>query len=129
MDEPQILENTERTCPRCNGSGRVIVGNFERIVDTVCRVYNVTTEQLQSRERTSHVAEARIVAFYLIRKSTVQQRYGDTVSTSFPTIGQYFNRDHTTVIHGCNVVARRMEAAPLYRGTIEKMRAGLGGGA
>lgn len=59
------------------------------VVELVAREFGVTAEDMFSRNKTSKVVLARQVAIYLLRE------YG----LSFPQIGNFFERDHTTAVH------------------------------
>ena len=68
----------------------------ERINQVVCKILNVTTDQLLSTSRERNIALARQISFYL---------YKTELELSFPLIGRMFGgRDHTTVMHGVNKV-------------------------
>jgi chromosomal replication initiator protein len=49
---------------------------------------------------------------YLCRKLT---------DNSFPTIGEHFERDHSTVIHAYNLIARRVSHDSAFRISIDKI--------
>ena len=53
---------------------------------------------------------------YLCRKIT---------SNSFPSIGEHFGRDHSTVIHAFNLIERRVNNDSAFRFSIEKIERGL----
>ena len=53
---------------------------------------------------------------YLCRKLT---------DSSFPTIGESFGRDHSTVIHACNLIARRVANDSAFRISLDKIAHGL----
>jgi hypothetical protein len=40
---------------------------------------------------------------------------------SFPAIGAGFDRDHSTVIHACNLIARRINKDAAFGGLIQKI--------
>jgi chromosomal replication initiator protein len=67
---------------------------------------------LKSKKRTQHIAFCRQVAMYLARKLT---------DSSFPVIGEHFGRDHSTVIHAYNLIARRISNDSAFRMSIEKI--------
>jgi hypothetical protein len=52
------------------------------------------------------------MAMYLCRKKT---------DSSFPPIGEAFGRDHSTVIHAHNLIARRSANDSAFRFSIEKI--------
>jgi chromosomal replication initiator protein len=53
---------------------------------------------------------------YLCRKMT---------ASSFPSIGEQFGRDHSTVIHAFNLVEHRATNDPAFRRLMEEMERGL----
>jgi chromosomal replication initiator protein len=55
---------------------------------------------------------------YLCRKLT---------ESSFPTIGEGFGRDHSTVIHAHNLILRRVSSDSAFRMSIEKIERDLKG--
>lgn len=64
---------------------------IDKIIDYVCKIYNMQYDDIIGKKRPKNIAMARQVAMYLCRKIT---------DASLPKIGQAFGgRDHTTVIH------------------------------
>jgi len=86
--------------------------DVESIQRTVSDSFHVRLADLKSKKRTQHIAFCRQVAMYLCRKLT---------DSSFPVIGDYFDRDHSTVIHAYNLIARRMSSDSAFRMSIEKI--------
>jgi chromosomal replication initiator protein len=73
----------------------------ESILDAVAGHFNLTRDQLSSRDRSRLVALPRQVAMYLIREET---------QASLPQIGTALGgRDHTTVMYGCEKIADLLE--------------------
>ena len=70
------------------------------ILDKVCGHFNVTTEQVNSKSRKREFVLARQVSMYLVSKYTKMpaSRIGKLVG----------NRDHSTVLHSCSQVERRI---------------------
>jgi chromosomal replication initiator protein len=89
---------------------------IEAIQRVVSDSFHIHLTDLKSKKRTQHVAFCRQVAMYLCRKIT---------SNSFPSIGEHFGRDHSTVIHAVNLVARRVNNDAAFRLLIEKIERGL----
>jgi len=83
------------------------------IVDAVCAAFRVTHDEIVSRRRGQHVALARQVAIYLIREIT---------DYSFPRIGEYFGRDHSTAIHSYTRISRRVAAETPFRALLKKLK-------
>jgi chromosomal replication initiator protein len=86
--------------------------DVESIQRTVSDSFHVRLADLKSKKRTQHIAFCRQVAMYLSRKLT---------DSSFPCIGEAFGRDHSTVIHAYNLIARRMSNDSAFRMSIEKI--------
>jgi chromosomal replication initiator protein len=86
--------------------------DIESIQRTVADYFHVRLADLKSKKRTQHIAFCRQVAMYLCRKLT---------DSSFPCIGEAFVRDHSTVIHAYNLIARRMSNDSAFRMSIEKI--------
>lgn len=68
---------------------------LERIAARVAEHYRVPVKALRGPSRVRNVARARQVAMSVARAA----------GFSFPQIGGYFGRDHTTVMHSCARVA------------------------
>jgi chromosomal replication initiator protein len=86
--------------------------DVESIQRTVSDSFHVRLADLKSKKRTQHIAFCRQVAMYLARKLT---------DSSFPVIGEHFGRDHSTVIHAYNLIARRISNDSAFRMSIEKI--------
>ncbi len=71
------------------------------IMQTVADYYSITVNDLIRQTRRREITVPRQIAMYLTREMT---------NLSLPQIGQVFgNRDHTTVLHGCNQVAANIK--------------------
>ncbi len=67
------------------------------IMQTVADYYSITVNDLIRQTRRREITVPRQIAMYLTR---------DMTNLSLPQIGQVFgNRDHTTVLHGCDKIA------------------------
>ena len=67
------------------------------IMQTVADYYSITVSDLTSTTRRREITVPRQIAMYLTREMT---------NLSLPQIGQVFgNRDHTTIMHGCEKIA------------------------
>ena len=86
--------------------------DIEMIQKTVADFFHIRLADLKSKKRTQHIAFCRQVAMYLCRKMT---------DSSFPAIGEPFGRDHSTVIHAHNLIARRIANDSAFRFSIEKI--------
>jgi chromosomal replication initiator protein len=86
--------------------------DIEAIQRIVSDFFHIRLTDLKSKKRTQHIAFCRQVAMYLCRKVT---------ESSFPTIGEAFGRDHSTVIHAFNLIQRRVSNDSAFRFSIEKI--------
>lgn len=81
--------------------GRAIVktayDDMRGACEFVCRKRGVTMQELIGRRRKKFIAEARQEAFLLSRR----------LGHSYPEIGEFFCRDHTTIISGCKRAMER----------------------
>jgi chromosomal replication initiator protein len=73
---------------------------LERIAERVAERYRVSVKVLRGPSRLKNVAWARQVAMSVARSA----------GFSFPQIGEFFGRDHSTVMHSCAKVAERAAA-------------------
>jgi len=85
---------------------------IDGIQKTVSDFFHIRLADLKSKKRTQHIAFCRQVAMYLCRKLT---------DNSFPVIGEHFGRDHSTVIHAYNLIARRVGNDSAFRMSIDKI--------
>jgi len=84
-----------------------------RITDAVARLARLGGRSaLLSMRRDQHTAFARQLAMYLCREVT---------HASFPVIGKFFGRDHSTVVHACKIVTARMAAQPQLADKVRRL--------
>ncbi len=77
------------------------------ILDETARYYGLSVADLVSKSRSRPLTNARHVAMYLIRETT---------GMTLPKIGELFERDHTTALHGINKIDKNMrDREPVYR--------------
>lgn len=81
-------------------------------VALVSSATGVRRDEIESHMRRRDVAHARQLAMYLTR---------EIKKFSFPTIGKQFRRDHSTVLHACDQVKKRMAADPDYAALVATM--------
>ncbi len=79
--------------------------------------FKIDPSMMKAKKKTSHIALARQVAMYLSRSLT---------NCSLKVIGGEFGgRDHSTVIHACDLVSKKMQAEASFREKIDKLSASL----
>lgn len=89
---PLTIENVKRII---NYSEKEKSYTFEGIVDEVAAYYNIAPKDIKGTGRSAKIAEARQVAIYLCRDLTKQ---------SFPDIGKFFEKKHTTILYSYDKV-------------------------
>ncbi|MCP1111113.1 chromosomal replication initiator protein [Lachnospiraceae bacterium PF1-21] len=83
----------------------------ELIIDIICEHYNITVENLKSNKRNVEISFPRQIAMYLIREET---------SMPFKGIGVLLGgKDHSTVKHGADKIAKDLKEDETLRNTIE----------
>ena len=77
------------------------------ILDTVCNHFNVTTTAVNGKSRKRDLVVARQVSMYLAQKYTKMpaSRIGKLVG----------NRDHSTVIHSCSQIEKRLKVDVAFK--------------
>ncbi|MEI3395650.1 MAG: chromosomal replication initiator protein DnaA [Clostridia bacterium] len=80
-------------------SEKVISSDF--IKETIAKYFSINKEDLAGSKRSNDIAFPRQIAMYLCR---------EVAGMSFPQIGLDFgNRDHSTVMHGYNKIAKEIK--------------------
>jgi chromosomal replication initiator protein len=90
---------------------------IEMIQKQTSDYFRIDQEMMRAKRKTAKIALARQVAMYLSRSLT---------DNSLKAIGSAFGgRDHSTVIHACDLVSRRMAGDVTLREKIDKISAAL----
>ena len=85
----------------------------ELIIEIVAERFGVAPGDITGKRRSREIAAPRQVAMYICREMT-------QMSTN--AIGQAFgNRDHTTVMHGCDKVSESMAADIAFKHRVEEL--------
>lgn len=71
----------------------------QEILQAVADSYRMSTGRILGRQRGQRVVRARQVAMWLIR---------DKLKWSYPAVGMFMKRDHSTIIHGVKAVQKRV---------------------
>lgn len=79
--------------------------NARQVMDEVAERRGLSVADLKGRSRHRPVVLARQEAMYLMRHHFAHY--------SLPLIGSFFDRDHTTVLHGCRAHAARYGLPPV----------------
>jgi len=106
------LELAQETLRELNAE-RAKAITLPAIQRAVAEFFQVKIEDLKSRERNHGVVLPRQIAMYLSRTMT---------SSSLPAIGEAFGgKDHTTVIHACDKIKRRLSEDDAFRRQVESL--------
>ncbi|HUK55116.1 MAG TPA: chromosomal replication initiator protein DnaA [Nitrospiria bacterium] len=85
----------------------------EEIQRVVAERFHLRQVDMKSKKRTKTIVQPRQITMYLCRELT---------SNSFPEIGRHFGgKDHTTVIHACRQIEKRMEADASFKQLVESI--------
>lgn len=98
----KVLENAE---PRSKAA---------QIVNATASVFGIDSRDMRPGFKGANAMRARQVAAYLIREE---------VGPSFPWIGNFIGRDHSTVIHSCKKIKRAMDIDTSLKNKVEAVRA------
>lgn len=80
------------------------------IIDSVLNFFEITKEDLMSKSRKKKVALPRQITMFLFKRE---------LKMSYPEIGEYFQRDHTTALHAFNKISKDMSENSKTTGDIE----------
>lgn len=88
--------------------------SVEKIVNAICRYYNLPQSDLMSGKRHRALATARQIAMYLLRHE---------LNLSTPLIGKELGgKDHTTVMHGARKIERDIIKDPTLKREVNAIR-------
>jgi hypothetical protein len=91
---------------------KTIGTRLQLIVEHVACAFRMRPEILLSRAKDQRTAIARQLAVFLGRKIT---------GASFPTMAEYFGRDHSTLIYSCQIIERRLAREHVFGLSIAKL--------
>ena len=75
----------------------------DTIVDVVSSYFNIPKDDLVGRKRNKEIVEPRQICIYLM---------WSLLTIPLTTIGQTFNRDHTTIIHARDKIMEQVKTSP-----------------
>ncbi len=94
LAEDIIEKATQNLSKRVNEAG---------VLKAVAEYFNITIQDIISRNRRKEIVEPRQIAMYLLR---------DICDLSYPYIGEKLGRDHTTAIHSYEKINRESNQDP-----------------
>jgi len=114
--EPITLELTKKVLADSMGPGKKVI-SIETIQKKTSDYFKIDPAMMKAKKKTSHIALARQVAMYLARNLT---------ESSLKAIGAEFGgRDHSTVIHGCDLINKKIAADPQFREQVDALTASI----
>ena len=72
---------------------------YNQIINLIAITYKVAYNDIMSRNKKGEIAEARMLAMYLIYRFT---------NKSSIRVGAIFSRDHSTVLYACKIMTERI---------------------
>ena len=90
---------------------------FDQVIRTVCEVLQADKHKVLTPNRSKNLVFARNMCYFIFR------RY---FSMTLKEIGQSFDRDHTTVIHGIQTFQNDIDCIKYYKGQYEEVQQILG---
>ena len=113
LGETFTLDAAKRSLSQLMKSQEVKRITPESIIALVSDQYGVTSADILSQKRSREIALPRQIAMYLCRELT---------QLSTTSIGKAFgNRDHTTILHGCEKIASDMKSDFSFSKRVEEL--------
>ena len=101
--------------PNVKSTGKLTVSKIKK---AVCDFYGLTKVQLESKQRTANVSNARHIAIYLCRKH---------LDMPFSKMGAEFGgRDHSTVMSSFEKVTKLIKEKEVFENAVSKIEKKLG---
>ena len=101
--------------PNLKNTGSLSVSKIKKVV---CDFYGLTRMQLESKQRTTNVSNARHIAIYLCRRH---------LDMPFSKIGVEFGgRDHSTIMASYEKVLKLIDEKELFKSAVSKIEKKLG---
>ena len=85
----------------------------QKAINATSSVFRVPIDKLMSKDRTTEVARARMACMYVCRQ---------TLGMGFKAIGQMFNRNHGTAVHGLRKVTSMLKTNQVFKKKLEEVR-------
>ncbi len=83
------------------------------IKEVVCRYYNISIKEIESKKRSKNITFPRHIAMYIIRELT---------ELAYVDIGKEFGgRDHSTLINACKKVEKEINEKEGFKKVIDKL--------
>ncbi len=110
--KPVSMELARTSINDILGGAEPVSVTVDKIFTAVCRKYGVTRAELESTSRKKELTQPRHLCIYLIREVT---------GLSFPQIGKYFSRDHTTILASVKAIEKRCNDNLTFKTEVKEM--------
>jgi chromosomal replication initiator protein DnaA len=111
---PLTLETAKAALNNLASDGQQKRVSLDEILETVAEYYRIPREDLCGKQRDKHIVMPRQVAMFLMRQET---------QASLLDIGNALGgRDHSTVLHGCEKIAREVNDNTALRKEVMAIR-------
>ena len=108
------LELIENGSVKVNSSSKIRPISSKQIVDKVAKYYNLSTKEMCSKSRVTHIKTARQIAMFLLSKEL-------NISTN-KIASEVGVKDHTTVMHGIKKIENDLKLDFTLRDQIEEIK-------
>jgi chromosomal replication initiator protein len=113
MSEQKITLNLAQQILKCKPAEAV---SFDSVAKITAEYLNVDVDDIKGTSRNQKVVKARQLIFYLCRELTNQ---------SFESIGEYFNKKHTTAMYGHEQVKNKINASQELSNAVREIKQAL----
>ena len=90
--------------------------SFNKIAEVCAEFYNADLNDIKGTSRNQKIAGARQLIFYLCRELTNQ---------SFESIGEFFDKKHTTVMYGYTQIKQKINSSPELSDAVREIKQAL----
>lgn len=97
-----------------NGNSTCTIDNMDKLVDEVSKYYGIDKYNLFTKSRYRKFVLARQIIFVIAREK---------LRLSCIYVARYFNKDHTTVIHGTRTIHNLIQYDNTIKRDLEKIKA------
>lgn len=111
LQEEITMDSVLKVLKDYTDDGKIIL-TPEYIVEYCSNFYNIDPTKLYSTSQKKDICNVRQIAFYLCK---------EILDLSYPRIGQVFNKDHTTVMHGIKKIEKSIESDASLKETVEML--------
>ncbi|MEF3692281.1 MAG: chromosomal replication initiator protein DnaA [Candidatus Moraniibacteriota bacterium] len=104
------IEETKKVLSSILVSKKENVLTKKDIISAILNFFEITKDDLMSKSRKKKVALPRQITMFLFKRE---------LKMSYPEIGEYFNRDHTTALHAFNKISQEIKSNSKINNDIE----------